>query len=464
MNQGINDLEPFVMTLAEMQRKDLAVEVLDTFAKFTNQVNQLENLAKCYFKMKEYHKAIKYANDILAHLTEPEEIYITRSNLINVYNHANMPENALQLIRENEKIVPYDINMRLEKSYAYFLSNRRDYAEMILREELNHPNLEDDIKMRIEFNLGTYELYRDEFLSGLHKFVIIGRNLNSWKNVVIPEGTFWDGQSTNGKTLYIFAEAGIGDEFVNVRFMKHLKDRGINAIWVTGREDLCRIFNACKFPAITKIADFTKKEDIVYTYSMCLPLFLQLEYKDLWYGPYINSTKQFDDKVKWMNENERVKIGVRWGGNPEYENNLHRSIPLDNLYEIIEPYEDIANLYSLQKDHELQSLHNRDYEYNITDMNYYMETFEDTLAIINNLDIVITSCTSVAHAAAAMGKRTFVFVPISAYYVWCHSMEQSPWYGDNVTLLRQVTPRSWEEPMLELKEHLKNEIGILQSY
>jgi len=43
-------------------------------------------------------------------------------------------------------------------------------------------------------------------------------------------------------------------------------------------------------------------------------------------------------------------------------------------------------------------------------------------------------------------------VPISAYYTWSHSTKQSPWYGDNVTLLRQVKPRSWAEPIAELKD------------
>ena len=68
--------------------------------------------------------------------------------------------------------------------------------------------------------------------------------------------------------------------------------------------------------------------------------------------------------------------------------------------------------------------------------------------------MVITTCTSVAHASASMGKKTFIFIPISAYYTWSHSTKQSPWYGDNVTLLRQQKPRSWNEPLLELKEIL----------
>jgi hypothetical protein len=56
--------------------------------------------------------------------------------------------------------------------------------------------------------------------------------------------------------------------------------------------------------------------------------------------------------------------------------------------------------------------------------------------------------------AASQGKKVYVFVPISAYYTWCHSAEKSPWYGENVTLLRQTKPRNWDEPMAKLKDLL----------
>jgi len=77
--------------------------------------------------------------------------------------------------------------------------------------------------------------------------------------------------------------------------------------------------------------------------------------------------------------------------------------------------------------------------------------------MIHDMDIVITSCTSIGHASAAMGKRTIIITPISAYYTWCHSTAQSPWYGDNLTILRQEKPRSWDEPLVQLKKVLNAE-------
>jgi ADP-heptose:LPS heptosyltransferase len=68
--------------------------------------------------------------------------------------------------------------------------------------------------------------------------------------------------------------------------------------------------------------------------------------------------------------------------------------------------------------------------------------------------LVITSCTSIAHIAAAMGKKVCVIVPISCYYVWCNSVERTPWYGDNIQVFYQKTPRVWNEPLKELSEYL----------
>jgi ADP-heptose:LPS heptosyltransferase len=80
--------------------------------------------------------------------------------------------------------------------------------------------------------------------------------------------------------------------------------------------------------------------------------------------------------------------------------------------------------------------------------------FSDTFSIINQMDLVITSCTSIAHIAAALGKEVCVFVPIMEYYAWTSSTGKSWWYGDNVHLFRQKKPRNWDKPLQELREFL----------
>ena len=75
------------------------------------------------------------------------------------------------------------------------------------------------------------------------------------------------------------------------------------------------------------------------------------------------------------------------------------------------------------------------------------------------MDLVITSCTSIAHIAASQGKEVCVFVPIMEYYVWTSSTGKSWWYGDNVNLFRQKKPRNWNEPLKQFGEFL-NDRGV----
>ena len=436
-------LEDLIKYLVAHGEKNQAIILLDTMGKHVWRFEEYDDLAKCYFKQKIYDKAIDFSEKALITAYVNNKIWTARSNLINVYNHANYPELALKYIKQAEVSIPADVEMQLEKAYSLYLLARRDEAEEILHNVLlNYENLSEEIATKIKFNLGTYYLYRDEFQKGLKLFLDEGKKLDYWQKATLPF-KYWEGAIQPGKTIILYAEAGIGDEIINVRFMKYLSDYGMNPIWLTDRKDLAEIFNRNGFKTITDKNDIP--EDSLWTYPMNLPTLLNLDYQKLWYGPYLKSSEVYDNKFKWIKSN-KLKIGIRWQGNPEYDNDLHRSVPLKEIYESVKHLD--ATFYSLQRDVGLEEIEDFPAMF---PMHEYMESFEDTLSIINQLDIVITSCTSVAHASASMGKKTIIMIPISAYYVWSHSAKQSPWYGDNVTLLRQQKPRSWKEPLEELK-------------
>lgn len=447
-------LIPLVELLINLNEKDAGITLLNALSNHASLLEQLDELSQCYFKLKKYEQAIILSELAYKKATTSEQEYSILSNLINLYNHANYPEKSIELIDRLQQINPNDIDIILEKAFALFLLNRKSEAEAILLQYVDDESLSAESKIKIKFNLGTYAMYRDEFNKGLSLFLIEGQKLKFWRTQTAPliQYKFWSGGSFPGKYLVLNSEAGIGDELISVRFMKHIQEKtGMIPIWFTNRKDIANIFNSNGFKTIT---DKKKLPSSGYwTFPMSVPVYLNLEYNDLWNGPYLNSLKEFDQKYDWMSS-DKLKIGLRWEGNPEYDQDLHRTIPLYDVYTAIKNSD--IEFYSLQRDTGLDELEAFP---EIKDMSGYMTTFEETLSIINNLDIIITSCTSIAHASAAMGKRTFVFVPISAYYVWSHSMKQSPWYGDNVTILRQELPRDWTKPINELKLQLLKEIN-----
>jgi ADP-heptose:LPS heptosyltransferase len=76
------------------------------------------------------------------------------------------------------------------------------------------------------------------------------------------------------------------------------------------------------------------------------------------------------------------------------------------------------------------------------------------MACIENLDLVITSCTSIAHLAGAMGKPTWVIVPILPYHVWAYGDKHSPWYTELTRVFRQTKFGNWDDTFDLVKKEL----------
>lgn len=435
-------IEQLVISLDQMREKRAAVTLLDALARNSSTFEQFDEVARSYFKIKEYERAYRNAEKALSLYSGPNS-YAVKYNTLNTANHANYPERAMTLIKQLEIVNPGDTDVQMEKAFAFFLLNQKDKAEQILREQLENPRNDEATKTKIRFNLGTYELLKDQFQSGLRKFLFEGRKLDYWKKPELPFER-WEGTPQEGRTIYVRAEAGIGDEFINIRFMKHLKDIGMRPVWFTDRKDMAALFRRCGFDAISSAFEIDRRDRPTWVHSMDLPVYLNLEYDDLWYGPYIFA----QGPSEHIRKSSKPKIGVRWQGNPAYDQDLHRSIPFTEMLEAVSEVD--ADLYSLQRDTGLEEIVG--HEDRVTRLDQFMSSYEDTLSMMNDLDLIITSCTSIGHAAAAMGKRTIIITPISAYYTWCHSTEKSPWYGDNLTILRQERPRVWDEPLSKLKE------------
>lgn len=444
-------IDDLIETLKKFDEKAAAFSLLEALGRHSHDSEQYDTIARNLFKIKKYKEAVPYAEKCLGTAISNEQKYAARSNLVNVLAHAYQPERALDEIKILERLNPNDSDIRLKKAYALFLMGRRDEAEKILREELENPLTDEKTKNEINFNLGTYELYKDNFHEGLYRFLIHGRQMNLWEKPKLPF-TEYNGKFNQGDFIVIRAEAGIGDEFINVRFYKKFKEMGLKPIWYTDRKEMRDIFLRMGYLSVSSIdaiKSLWKGQEIYWCHSMDVPVILRLKYEDLWDEPYLVP----NELSSHIEKTDKISVGLRWQGNPDYDNDLHRSVPLKQLYDTVKDYD--FDLYSLQRDVGVEEV----YEFpDIKPLHEKsLDTFEQTLAEIRDLDLIITSCTSIAHAAAGMGKPTIVLSPMSSYYIWCHSGDQSPWYGDHVKLLRQKRPRYWDEPLAELKDYL-NEI------
>jgi hypothetical protein len=180
-----------------------------------------------------------------------------------------------------------------------------------------------------------------------------------------------------------------------------------------------------------------------WTPMMSLPADLGLAEKNLWKKPYLTPLRQEKNKIT----SNKFKIGIKCSGNPYFAQDEYRKIPLELM------------LSYLPKDAEIYYIDKLTGHDGTIDLGDRINSWEDTLDFIDQMDCIVSSCTSLVHAAGAIGKTTFVAVPIAEYYIWTTSRRDhsSPWYGNNFHVLKQTKIRDWNEPLNSIS-HYVNEL------
>lgn len=434
MNNPLATAEFFIY----LKQFEKAKIVLDLLKPYANKIKEIDQLGKLYAEIREFNDTLELANriyDLVPPNTQAK--FNARVNIIRAYLNLNQPKEALKQVLINEKEQPNDHPNQMDKAMCYFLLDDKVKGEAILRKILTEPHTE-DIDFRVNFNLGTYDLRNGNFKEGLRHVLLDGRKLNIWHEFKFPKNQLWEGTPQPGKTIVLCAEGGIGDEIISVRFMKHFKDAGMNPIWMTDRKDIAAIFERAGFKTVSTLQYIP--HDWLWTYSMPSPTYLDLEEDDLWYGTYLkplNTAPKLPDTGK-------KKIGIKCMGNPKYDQDLHRTIPFEQLID------------SIPNDYEIYSFHiDEDFQHpRVTQLKDSIKSWDDTLDYLEQMDIVISSCTSLIHAAGAIGKDSIVIIPILTYYTWARPDYHTKWYGDNLTILRQTEYNNWNAPLIELKDRL----------
>jgi hypothetical protein len=326
--------------------------------------------------------------------------------------------------------------------------------DLALQASINgHPDISEDLlraypeqdDARVIFNLGWHEMRHGNLKKGL-QMMDAGRFINCF-GLPRLEGEIWRDQDLTNKTLLFRCENGLGDQIMNFRFAKDFQDKGARVV-VSCHPQLMALFSRHGFICI----DNGATPYIHYDYwvpSMSAAHILGYDTDTFPGQPYLIAWSK-----KLYAKPNTLKVGIRWAGNPEFEHEQHRRFdpqPLIDLHGV-----DGVTLYSLQRDDNLID------GLPFADLREQMKTFDDTASIIQDLDLVITSCTSIAHLSAALGKETWVIVPVLPYYAWAAPGEKSVWY-DTVRLFRQTQYGNWDEPLSSIRLALEEKLNVKQA-
>lgn len=277
-------------------------------------------------------------------------------------------------------------------------------------------------------------------------------NIRSWATY-----TYKDGDSLEGKNVVIHTEQGAGDFIHFLRYVKLIKDKGANVSLIPHRlmHDIARSYD----PDIKLLSDISPE---VPEYDYCFAL-MSLPYickttvdtiPDP--TPYIFSDPK---KSKWWKRqigDAPINVGIVWAGGKEHTFDRLRSMSLSRFKPLFELPIEYHSLHITMSDDDRAVLESTP---NLHNYSSHLFDFSQTAALINELDLVITIDTSVAHLSAAMGKPTWILLNYVPDYRWFLDGETSPWYS-SATLIRQPVMHDWDGVFEEVVDKLKSHFNI----
>ena len=335
----------------------------------------------------------------------------------------------------NKPIHPLDMQLAAGVM-GNFAEGEKIANELAIKEPKNH---------RAAFNRGWYVLRKGHLKDGM---MLLERGRiekvfgNEKPSVPTP---IWDGKQVG--TALLNLEAGLGDQIHGARFARELKRLG-NQVIVACSGPLALAMRQVE--GVDMVIQHEAAFGVVHDFwvpSMTASLPLDWQYKDIDGAAYMKRPE--------VERGRKLRIGLRWQGNPQFEHEQHRLFPPQYLFNAVKGLD--VEYVSLQRD--LGAEHRPAW---VREMN--LSSWADTAEAVASCDLVITSCTSVAHLAGAMGVPTWIVIPVLPYYLWAKPGSKTEWY-DSVRLFRQTGHGDWTTVFGELKKELQHayENGLLDS-
>ena len=259
------------------------------------------------------------------------------------------------------------------------------------------------------------------------------------------EQPLWRGEPLSGKTILIHAEQGFGDTIQFCRYLPILVTQGAMVLFEC-HQPLLKLMSTLgegikAVPMGHPIPHFD-----FHLPLLSLPHLFKTTLENLPASiPYLKAPPErlpFWHSV--LSAEKRIKAGICRAGKSYPDPG--RSIPFEALYPLAGCRE--VAFVSLQIDGEVGKSC-----LSVIELAMLVQDFADTAAIIEQLDLVITIDTAVAHLAGALGKKTWLLLPFAPDWRWGLERHDSPWYP-TMRLFRQKQAGDWVAVVREVAEAL----------
>ncbi len=271
----------------------------------------------------------------------------------------------------------------------------------------------------------------------------------------------WQGQPLEGKTVLVYGEEGLGDVIQFARFVPRLKQLGAAETILAVPRECMRLFEH------SNLADRVVEAEVdvpaahyrisVVTLVWRLGITLETAGPEPYLVPAPGAAPLPPHPLfSGDGPAPKLKVGLVWaGGHEQLITHHEKSLPLAALHPLLE-LPGVA-FYSIQKGRtrEAELAGDAVARERIVDLAPLIHDFADTATMVDQLDLVISACTSPAHLSGGLGIPTWIMSPYARCWRWLRDgRETTPWY-DAVRLFTQPAPNDWASVVAAVKARLE---------
>lgn len=357
--------------------------------------------------------------------------------------------------RFDEAIASYEKAVTLKTDYAVGISNLGTTLQMIGRREEAMDCF--DRALALDPNLANAHSGRSLILLLEGKFAEGWREYE-WRwgssdtKIRPPPGRPWRGEDIRGKNLLVYAEQGFGDSLQFCRYLPILHERGANLQLRVPPQIESLISHSMPWLDVSSRTTGTKPYDM-HVALLSLPGVMGTRLDNIpAQVPYLRAREE--DVASWRDviaDDQRLKVGIVWTGNLKHLNNPFRSVPMNNLAQLLAV--EGVQFISLQVGKGVAAAEQLEPGSITLPAQERYSSYAATAGLVENLDLVITICTSVAHLTGALGKPLWVMIAKVPDWRWMLDREDNPWYP-TARLFRQKVRSEWEELVERVRDEL----------
>jgi len=438
-SKAINNL---AVVLYKQKQYEQSVDIFKLALKVDPKYYEVySNLGAALNKAKRYDEAIEVLQKAIKYNPKHSGAY---TNLGNVYNKIYEYKKAVKMHQKAIELEPNGSN-----AYSNIGTSYKNLGQMSKAIESYKKAIElDPDFVNAHFDLSTVYLALKDFKNGWEEYEWRFKKDEMKGHILKYQDIFtkprFDGiQNIEGKKLLIHTEQGFGDSIMFAKFVDIIKDKYKCQVILQCRDELRSLFeNSFKNVDQFYSRDSQDTPEFDYQYSMLsLPYLLNMTTtKDIPNtNPYLVPFEE--DELKIKKDKKKIDVGICWSASVTGESYDGKVFDIEYLRPLIE--NDKFNVYTLQVGIENEDIKKANLQDKVIDLTSKLSDFNKTAYLISQLDLVISSDTSVAHLAGAINKEVIVPLQKIPDWRWENKGDISYWYPSS-KLFRQKTARSWD--------------------